>query len=586
VGLVHTRLAIVDLAGGQQPIANEDEKIRLVFNGEIYNHIELRSELEQQGHSFRTRCDAEVLVHLYEQHGLQLFSHLNGMFAFALWDEDRQLLLMARDRLGQKPLYYSVEQERLAFASELKALRPLRSDLPEVNPSAISDFLTFKYVSHENHVYESIRQVAPGHYVTWCQGVSKSEPYWSYPDSQPDFDGSFEEAAATLRELLRDATQLRLRSDVPVGVLLSGGIDSALVVGLIAECGVQPIRTYTASFENWGEDERPYARAVAQRFGTQHCELQIPLPSAQLVLRVLRQFDEPFADTSSIPTYLISQQARQHVKVVLTGDGGDESFLGYNRYAAYRRYLRQRKWAHPVLRFTGLERLGRLLCPDPRQRTIRRRFRTLTNFWEPTASEIYGRWYAAFAPPLRNQLILPAFQSLLSGTANPDRWMANELGRLGRPDPIAGAAAFDLRNYLPDAVLTKVDRASMAHGLECRSPFLDHRVVEFAARLPVDWRLHPRHGSKWILRQACRDLLPEQLNRRPKTGFGAPVGEWLRHDLSGELARDCLPANGLERWLDRRVVDRLLAEHGSGSEDHTYRLWTLLVLNRFWAEHR
>lgn len=586
VGLVHTRLAVIDLAGGQQPIANERASVHVVFNGEIYNHVELRAELESQGHCFRTRCDAEVLVHLYEECGLEMFSRLNGMFAFAMWDEDTETLVLARDRLGQKPLYFHAQETSFSFASELKALRPLLDGPWRINPVAVDQFLTFTYVPHETSLFEGIRQLAPGHYLTWHRDAAHMARYWSYPDPRPEFDGSIDDAAKALRELLRDATQLRLRSDVPVGVLLSGGIDSAVIVGLIAESGVRPIRTFTASFDGHGADERPYARAVAQRFATDHSELHIEAPTRELVQHVLDQFDEPFADTSAIPTYLISQQARQHVKVVLTGDGGDESFLGYTRYALLRRYLEQRRWAFPLTRLTGLGAVGRRLCPKPRQRTLRRRIRTLTNFWNPDATEVYERWYAAFPRSLKQQLCQTEFRELLEEPAATGSWLARTVAEFPGVSPVAGAAAFDLRHYLPDAVLTKVDRMSMAHGLECRSPLLDHRIIEFAARLPVSWRLHPRHGSKWIFRMACRDLLPDRVFARSKTGFGAPVGDWLRQDLTTELANDCMPTNGLQRWLNPSVVGRLISDHREHIEDHTYRLWTLLALNRFWSRQR
>ncbi len=587
VGLVHTRLAIVDLAGGKQPIANENEDVHVVFNGEIYNHVELRSDLEHLGHRFRTRCDTEVLVHLYEQYGPELCAHLNGMFAFAIWDEVRQTLVLGRDRLGQKPLYFCRDGHRLVFASELKALQTLLEQQPVVNPRAIYDFLTFKYVPHESGVFTSTEQLPPGHYLTWQGGILRSTAYWSYPEPREEFAGSFEEAAGTLRELLRDATRLRLRSDVPVGVLLSGGIDSALVVGLIAEADIRPIQTFTASFEGQGPDERPYARAVANRFGTDHRELRVAIPPRELVYRVLDQFDEPFADTSAIPTYLICQQARQHVKVVLTGDGGDESFLGYSRYALLRRYLQQRRWMYPLLCNTGLSAWGRWLCPCPQERTLRRRIRTFTNLWQPGPADVYERWYAAFSRELKQQLCRTELRQLLDDAIDTQQWMADRLTGLSSTDPVAAAAAFDLRHYLPDAVLAKVDRASMAHGLECRSPLLDHRIVEFAAQLPVHWRLHPQHGSKWILRMACRDLLPPEIFERPKTGFGAPVGDWLRQDLNEDVAHECLPTGGLEQWLNRSVVERLIRDHRQGIEDHTYRLWTLLALNRFWSQtHR
>ncbi len=583
IGFVHTRLAIVDVAGGRQPIANEDGNVQVVFNGEIYNHIELRSQLEALGHRFRTRCDTEVLVHLYEQYGPDLCTHLNGMFAFAIWDEDAQILLLGRDRLGQKPLYVCSDDKSFVFASELKALYALLDHRPPLNPLAISDYLAFKYVPHECDLLEGVRQLPPGCYLTRHGETTRLARYWSYPEPREDFAGSFAEAGHHLRDLLRDATQLRLRSDVPVGVLLSGGIDSALVVGLIAEAGVSPIRTFTAFFAGHGPDERPFARAVADRFGTEHRELPVAAPARDLVYQVLDQFDEPFADTSAIPTYLICQQARQYVKVVLTGDGGDESFLGYTRYAQLRRYLRQRRWMHPPLQASGLSALGRWLCPQPQRRTIRRRFRTFTNFWRPTGAEVYQRWYIAFSRDLKQQLCRRQFRELLADDIDTEARMAKSLTDLTVTDPVAAAAAFDLRHYLPDAVLAKVDRASMAHGLECRSPLLDYRVIEFAASLPTQWRLHPEHGSKWILRAACRDLLPAKVWERSKEGFGAPVGAWLREDLSEDFLRDCLPANGLEQWLDRSVVERMIRDHQRRVEDHSYRLWTLLALNRFWA---
>ena len=326
VGLVHTRLAIVDIPGGQQPMANENESVWVVFNGEIYNHIELRSQLEQLGHHFHTHCDTEVLVHLYEQYGTDMCVHLNGMFAFAIWDSASHTLLLGRDRLGQKPLYYYADAERIAFASELKALYQLLQHHPSVEPSAIDDYLTFKYVPHERQLLAGVAQLHPGSYLTWNRTDTRFARYWWAPKPGGDFAGSFQEAAHHLRELLLDATRLRLRSDVPVGVLLSGGIDSSLIVGLIAEAGVHPIRTFTAKFDGQGPDETPYAHAVAAHFGSEHQVLHVTMPSRELVYRVLDQFDEPFADTSAIPTYLICQQARQHVKVVLTGDGGDESF--------------------------------------------------------------------------------------------------------------------------------------------------------------------------------------------------------------------------------------------------------------------
>ena len=373
-----------------------------------------------------------------------MFSHLNGMFAFALWDEDKETLILAATGSARSRSIFHAQETKLSFASELKALHPLLDGPWRINPAAVDQFLTFTYVPHETSLFEDIRQLAPGYYSHGTVGAVQMARYWSYPDPRPEFDGSIDDATKALRELLRDATQLRLRSDVPVGVLLSGGIDSAVIVGLIAESGVRAIRTFTASFDGHGTDERPYARAVAKRFGTDHSELHIAAPTRELVQHVLDQFDEPFADTSAIPTYLISQQARQYVKVVLTGDGGDESFLGYTRYALYQRYLKQRRWAFPLTRLTGLGLSAGETVRSLTRRHARRRIRTLTNFWNPDATDVYERWYAAFPRSLKQQLCQSEFRELLEEPADTGSWLARTVAEFPGVSPVAGAAALDL----------------------------------------------------------------------------------------------------------------------------------------------
>jgi len=602
VGLGHTRLAIIDLPGGRQPMPNEDETVWVVFNGEIYNHVELRAELERLGHTFRTRSDTEVLVHLYEEHGPEMLQHLVGMFAFAIWDRGRRSLLLARDRLGQKPLYVSAEGPRLAFASELKALVPLLQRPLRWSPEAIYHYLTFQYVPSDLCALEPAQKLQPGEY--WlCEPSNEANPdnaaageataeqaggwrierrrYWQVPRPEADFDMSFDEAARQLRELLVDATRLRLRSDVPLGVLLSGGIDSSVVVGLMAELGVRPIRTYTVSFAPSGPDERPYAAAVAKRFGTMHHELVVEPPDPAEADRIVRLYDEPFADTSAIPTYLICQLARRHVKVVLTGDGGDESMLGYDRYAHYRRYLRQRPWLRPLMHWSGLRGVAVRLCPAGGRRTWRRRFRTLVTLWDPGPAEVYERWLAIFTESAKERLCRQEFAERAASRAGRsiDR-IIRGLQAYYCGDWPAAAAAFDMATYLPDAVLTKVDRASMTHGLECRSPFLDHRVIEFLAAVPPGWKCDKRRGSKWLLRHACRDLLPREVFERPKAGFGSPVGLWFRTAWSGLLEHGCMPNRTLQQWVRPGAVKELITEHSRGEVDHTYRLWTLYCLNR------
>lgn len=579
VWLGHTRLAIIDLPQGAQPLANEDESIWVVFNGEIYNYVELRSELESRGHRFRTQSDTEVLVHLYEERGPEMLGRLNGMFALAIWDERARSLFLARDRLGKKPLYFTYDRGVLSFASELKGLWPLLERIPPWDPAAIDDYLTFQYVPAPATAFAGVSKLRAGHWMMHSAAGIHQECYWRVPAPRPSYRGSFADAAHELRHLLRDATRIRLRSDVPLGVLLSGGVDSSTIVGLMSEAGAGTIRTFTAGFPQAEYDERPAARLVATHFGTCHEELEVQPLDTDAIRRTVLQFDEPFADSSAVPTAQVCRLAREHVTVALTGDGGDEALLGYPRYREFARYIRQRRWLRPLLGGSGLRALARWLCPQPGRRSWRRRLRTFATLWDPPPEAAYQRWLAIFSGDTKGRLRLPALEAI-TGPGDPAaERIRSGLLELDGQDWVAAAAAFDQATYLSDDILTKIDRAAMARSLECRSPLLDYRVIEFLATLPPQWKLHPRHGAKWILRAACRDLVPEFVWQRPKMGFAVPLADWFRGTWSSELEQFCLPRGELKQWLDAALVAELIDEHRRGTVDHRFRLWTLTCLN-------
>lgn len=576
-GLAHTRLAIVDVAGGEQPLANEDQTIHVVFNGEIYNHVELRAELEKRGHRFATNSDTETIVHLYEEHGEGLFSHLNGMFAIALWDQRRSRLVLGRDRLGKKPLFVRTAHQEIVFASELKGLVAFCDGPMSIDPAAVDFYLTFQYVPSHLCFWEGIRKLEPGCWLSWQNGETTSGRYWQAPDPVATFRGDRREASEEFRRLLTDAIRIRLRADVPVGALLSGGLDSSVIVALATQAGATRLSTFSAGFEE-GSDERAVARAVARHYGTDHHELMIQAPSRELIDQVIRHYDEPLADTSCVPTWQLCELARGQVKVALTGDGGDESLLGYDRYGALMAYERQRtrlQW----YRASGVPRLAERWLPSDGPRTWRRRLRSLAHRWERPLPEAYLRWLAAFDGGLKRRVLTPNAPFGDDGD-RPTNWLMEEMNRRHRDDWASAAAAFDLISYLPDAVLTKVDRASMAHGLECRSPFLDYRVVEFLATLPASWKRDRRQG-KLLLREMASNLLPSEVWSHPKSGFGAPVGRWLKGWSADEARSRLIPKGSLETWFDRSAINELFDEHRRGDVDHSHRLWTLTCLSRF-----
>lgn len=571
VGLGFRRLSIIDLAGGHQPLCNEDGTIWLVFNGEIYNYRELRRRLEGSGHQFRTDSDSETIVHLYEDLGTECFAHLNGMFAIAIWDRPRQQLVMARDRLGKKPLFYQLVDGQLLFGSELKALAASPSFDRSLSAAAIDQFLTYQYVPHPHCIYQAARKLPPGHVAVVRESQIEVRDYWQV---HWEHEASVDQATAahTLDHLLRDSIRLRLRSDVPLGAFLSGGIDSSLVVALSQAQLEQPLNTFSIGFREADFDETRYARQVAAWVKSEHREYQVTPDAISILDQLVYHYDEPFGDSSAIPTWYLCQWTRQHVTVALTGDGGDELFAGYERYQA----LALSRWidrvAGPVLGSSWIQRLP----ASNRQRSFVRRLQRFGEALHQPLARRYMNWIQIFPERLRAELYTEPFVAQLPDE-DPFEFLEQAWNRLGRRDLISRASLSDLVTYLPGDLMTKVDIASMAHGLECRQPFLDYRLVEFAASLPS--RLKYRWGTgKRLLRTTFDRLLPRQIWTRKKMGFGVPLGSWFQNELR-ELTQQRLLGSDARchQYFRPDVLRRLVEEHMTGKVNQAYRLWNLLI---------
>ena len=576
--LGHRRLRVVDLETGDQPVSNETEDVVAVFNGELYDFAEVRSDLAARGHDIPGTGDTAVIPHVYEEHGADFPAALSGMFAIALWDRSRERLVLVRDRIGKKPLHYRLFPDgSLAFASELKSLLLLPQIARELEPAALDAYLALQYVPGEETGVGGIRRILPGHVLVWEDGRVQTHAYWSLRPEPAELGD--DEWLEHVRETVTAAVRRRLVSDVPLGALLSGGIDSSIVVGLMAQESSEPVKTFTVGVEDARYDERAHARAAASAFGTVHEELVVEPDPVELVSRLAGFLDEPLGDEAILPTFLISEVARRHVTVALTGDGGDESFAGYERYAAMG--LARTIGRVPVV--PGLVARGLRAIPGGNEpRASRARAARLLATAGLPASERYGALVEVFPATLRSELYTPAFAAALGAP----RSASTLLGAPPAPG-IAGLQLLDARTYLPDDLLVKTDRASMARSLELRSPLLDHRVLELGVSLPDSLRFSGRRG-KVALRRAFAHLLPPELAARGKTGFGIPLGTWFRGPLR-ELAGDVL-LGGRARargQLRPDVVERLLHEHARGERDHGHRLWCLLVLElwqRSWLE--
>jgi asparagine synthase (glutamine-hydrolysing) len=559
--LGHQRLKVIDLESGYQPVSNETGDVVAVFNGEAYNFMSLREQLG--GHEVRGTGDSPILPHLYEESGPHFVERLHGMFALALWDAGRERLVLARDRLGKKPLLWTrLPDGTLAFASELKALLRLPQVSREIDLDAIDAFLALQYVPGNRTALRGIHKLAPGHVLVAEGETERIERYWRPEPAEPStHEGEWLER---VRATVGDAVRERLVADVPLGALLSGGIDSSIVVALMAQASSQPVRTFTVGFPDARYDERAYARAVASRYGTVHEEMEIEEDIASTLPRLAATFDEPLGDEAAFPTFLIAEQARRHVTVALAGDGGDEAFAGYERYIAHR--LAERIPGRLAQGSAAALRLLPAARREPRSRLFR-----ATRFLDVAsapAGERYARLMEVFPVELRRELWSDARQA---------QQVRLEPTRPG----VTGLQLLDIETYLPGDLLLKADLASMAHSLELRSPFLDHEVVALGLALPDSLKTQGREG-KVALRRAFAADLPAEVAGRGKSGFGVPLGRWFRSDLR-DTAHDLL--SGDRGWFRPDTVRRLLDEHESGRADHGHRLWCLLMLELWVREH-
>ena len=581
VALGMRRLAIIDLVTGEQPAFNEDKSVAVVLNGEIYNYRELRTDLEKRGHTFRSASDTEVLPHLYEEYGDDMISELNGMFAFALWDNRRRRLLIARDRFGEKPLYWGVFDNTLLFASEPKVLLAHPAVKPSLNLQALREYLSFDYVPAPLSIYEGINKLPAAHKLVVEDRRVFTEKYWclSYKRTEPV--PSEDEAAQHLRELMADAVRMRLVSDVPLGVLLSGGVDSSTVAALAVQASPEAVKTFSISFAEASFDESAYARGVAKFLGTDHHEERLSANlAANLVSEIGAWMDEPFSDPSLVPTYLLSRFTRKHVTVALGGDGGDELFAGYPMYTGLR-WAEFYKRVPSLLRTGVVEPLIKLLPVKTKNLSYDyKALRFVTGAkYDPVAR--HHVWFGSFTPEEQTELLTAEALAATNGDIYAQaRQFADECDS---DDLVTRMQSVDTRLYLAEDILTKVDRASMAVSLEVRAPFLDLRVAEFVASLPGNYKLRGQK-TKYILKKAVKELLPPFVTKRPKKGFGVPVAEWLKVKLR-PVARDLLSPERVRRAgvFNPNYIARLQDEHERGVANHRKLLWTLLMFE-LWHE--
>jgi asparagine synthase (glutamine-hydrolysing) len=573
VGLGIQRLRVIDLATGDQPIFNEDGSVVVVLNGEIYNFKELRSDLERAGHRFGTQSDTEVIVHLYEDRGADCVQALRGMFAFALWDRARRRLLLARDRLGKKPVFYAHRDGDFWFGSEAKAILVDSSVERDVDFDAIDSYLHYQYVPHPLSAFRALRKLPPAHTLVWQDGRIELNRYWKLSYRRNDVADE-RDAHELIRGQLLEATRLRLRSDVPLGAFLSGGVDSSAVVAAMARNGGR-VKTFSIGFDVEGYDETPYAREVARLFDTDHHELRVAPRAIDVLPRLVWHYGEPFADSSAIPSFYLAELTRRQVTVALNGDGGDESFAGYKRYVTNQLLERVAGMPHPVRLM--LARGARVVGADNRDNSFRSRLDRITHAATLPTVERYTRWVAYFNEDERSQLYTPEFRASLGEPFARTALQAPYL-ESDAPDLVNRLLDLDSQTYLPGDLLVKMDIASMAHSLEVRSPLLDHHFMEVAAGFPGRWKLRGRTRKK-LFKDALREWIPGEILDREKQGFAVPLATWLRGELK-ELPREIL--------LDRRSLDRgffreerlrrIIDDHVDGIRNHANQIWALIQL--------
>jgi len=581
VGLAHRRLSIIDLADGAQPMANEDHTVQVVFNGEIYNFRSLREQLVARGHQFRTHSDTEVLVHLYEDHGEQLVDQLRGMFAFALWDDRHRKLLLARDRIGLKPLYYCLHDGRLLFGSEIKALLAAGNVPRELDDQALDEYLTYGFVPGDRSIFRAIRKLPPAHWVSVAAGDDpeqlRPQRYWQLSTA---LDESLDAEAwmEAIGDKFRETVAAHRVSDVPIGAFLSGGVDSGAIVAELARQGGTSLSTFSIGFQERRFSELPEARMVAQRYGTSHIEEIVTPEAAASLDELVHHYDEPFADASAVPTMAVARLASRHVKVVLSGDGGDEAFGGYGRYRHDLKEAAIRAWIPRLLQRTLLHHAA-ALWPQADWLPQPLRWKSALTNLSLDPARAYANSMAITRSKLRQGIFGRHHGSGFHGRS-PEQWVADRYpgGSLG---PLESMTYTDIGTILPDDFLTKVDRASMAVGLEVRPPLVDHEFLQLSARMPGRWKL--RDGqSKWIFKQLMQKTLPPEILRRRKMGFEIPIDAWLRQELREPFQESVLlPSHPIAGVIDQVFVRQLYHSHLRGRGRYGITLWSLLVLAKW-----
>lgn len=576
VALGMRRLSIIDLAGGKQPIHNADKTKWIVFNGEIYNYRELRDDLEKRGHRFYTNSDTEAIIHLYDEYGADCLEHLRGMFAIAIWDTADKSLFLARDRVGKKPLLYSHQSNgNLIFGSEFQAILKHPDISREVDLQAIDSYMSYLCIPAPQTAFKQIRKLEPGHWLRWKGGSVETKRYW-----QPDFSRkikiSEEDAINETTRILRESTKLRMISEVPLGAFLSGGVDSSIIVALMAQESSQPVKTFSIGFEEQDFSELKYARRVAEHIGAEYNEFIVRPNAMEVIPTLVEHYGEPYADSSAIPTYYVAKETSKHVTVALNGDGGDESFAGYERYAAMQ-MAETYKRIPQKLRKLFVEKAVNLL---PTSELKRSRFRDAKRFIQAAnlpKTERYFRWMSTFNRDAKFDLYTDDFAASVA-EQNPSEYMDQWFAEANGSGLLDAALMTDQMTYLPNDLLVKVDIASMANSLEARSPFLDHKLIEFAASLPEDLKMR-RFQTKSLLKKAAARLVPKEVIYRRKMGFGVPIGKWFREDMKDFVKSVLLSESSLKRGIVKpQMLERLVVEHTNAERDHAFQLWTLLML--------
>jgi asparagine synthase (glutamine-hydrolysing) len=585
VALGMRRLSIIDLAGGHQPISGEDGAVTIVFNGEIYNFLEIKPQLEARGHTFKTHSDTEAIVHAYEEFGPECLQHLRGMFAFAIWDDKARKLFIARDRAGKKPLYYTTTPKgTLVFGSELKTLLEHPDVRRELDEEALDAYIALGYVPDPLSIFRNVYKLPPGHYLTFSEGKVSVKQYWDF-DLQPAESRSESDYIEELRALLDESVRLRLISDVPLGAFLSGGIDSSTVVAMMARHMGQPVKTFSIGFREDSYNELKYARLTAEKFGTDHHEFIVTPDICAIVDELTWHFDEPFADSSAIPTYMVSKLARDYVTVILSGDGGDELFAGYTRYVVDRKR-------------EGFARLPKPLREGV-MRPLSERLPHATwgrNYLHNVSLDPIARYLdsvSVFSSLNRKSLYSSDFSQRLGPSSYAGRLFQELTGKIKSDEPLDRLLYLDSKTYLPGDILVKVDRMSMAVSLEARAPLLDHKLIEFVARIPASLKLAGLE-TKYLLKKAVQDVIPSEILNRPKMGFGVPIQEWINQQLRSRLRETLTEPRTRQRgYFDPHYVDVLLDEHERGRRDHSMGLWALFMLELWnrqflddWGNHR